>query len=222
MKNKYNKNPSIENKISYKKQRNQCVKLLKLSKKKFYNNLNPKFITDNKKFWKCIKPLFSDKQRNNHNITLVSGEQIITNDGVIAQTIALELALEVLNIKGPSMITSSKNHQKICKISNIIKRYEQHPSLIKTKENVNIAERFSFDRITAREIEAEIKSIDLNKASSSDHVSIQVFTSCSDIVSPFLKDISDTSFTNCEFPRSLKLADISPIHKKDETYKKEN
>ena len=50
--------PLIENINSYKKQRNHCVKLLKLSKKKLYNNLKPKFITDTKKFWKCIKPLF--------------------------------------------------------------------------------------------------------------------------------------------------------------------
>ena len=120
------------------------------------------------------------------------------------------------------MITSSKNHKEICKISAVVKKYEQHPRIIKIKENVNIAEKFSFDSITAREIEAEIKSIDINKASSSDDVPISVLTSCSDIVSPFLKDISDTPFSNCESPRSLKLADISPIHKKDETYKKEN
>ena len=70
-----------------KKQRNHCVKLLKLSKKKFYNNRSPNFISDNKKFWKCLKPLFSDKQRNNNNITLVDKEQIVTNDEEIAQTL---------------------------------------------------------------------------------------------------------------------------------------
>ena len=123
LKNKYNKNPSIENKNAYNKQRTHCIKLLKLSKKKFYINLNLKFITDNKKFWKCIKPLFSDKQRNNHNITLVSGEQIITNDEEIAQTMNVHFtnALEVLNIKGPFMIPSSKNHQEI---SAIVKIYD--------------------------------------------------------------------------------------------------
>ena len=103
-------------------------------------------------------------------------------------------AVEVLNIKGPSMITSSKNHQEICKIPAIVKKYEQHPSIIKIKENVNIAEKFSFDSITAREIEDEIESIDINKANSSDDVPIKVLACYSDIVSPFLKDISDTSF----------------------------
>ena len=97
--------------------------MLKLLKKKFYNNLSPNFISDNKKFWKCIKPLSSDKQRNNNNITLVDKEQIINNDEETAQTLTDHFtnALEMLNIKGPSMITSSNNHQEICKISNIVK-----------------------------------------------------------------------------------------------------
>ena len=58
LESKYNKNPSTENINSYKKQRNHCVKLLKLSKKKFYNNLNPNFITDNKNlFFKINKEI---------------------------------------------------------------------------------------------------------------------------------------------------------------------
>ena len=100
------------------------LKLLKLSKKKFYNNLYPKIITDTKNFRKCWEPLFSDKQINNHNITLVSGEQILTNDEEITQPMndRCTKALEVLDIKGPSMFTSSKNHQEIYKISAIVKK----------------------------------------------------------------------------------------------------
>ena len=48
---------------NYKKQRNYCVKLLKTEKKNYYNNLDTKVFTDNKQFWKSIKPLFSDKQK---------------------------------------------------------------------------------------------------------------------------------------------------------------
>ena len=34
-----------------------CVK-----KKRFFNNLNPSFVNDNKLFWKTIKPFFSNKE----------------------------------------------------------------------------------------------------------------------------------------------------------------
>ena len=39
LKNRYNKNPTEQNKINYKKQRNFCVNLLRREKKKYYNNL---------------------------------------------------------------------------------------------------------------------------------------------------------------------------------------
>ena len=45
--NKCRKYNSAENLFAYKRQRNLCVKLLRKSKKDFYNNLNVKRITDN-------------------------------------------------------------------------------------------------------------------------------------------------------------------------------
>ena len=40
LKNRYNKNPTEENRIAYKKHRNFCVSLLKKEKKKYNNNLD--------------------------------------------------------------------------------------------------------------------------------------------------------------------------------------
>ena len=62
LKNKFNKKPSRENEILYKRQRNFCVSLLKKEKRNYYNNLDLKIFDDNKTFWqRIIKPLFSDK-----------------------------------------------------------------------------------------------------------------------------------------------------------------
>ena len=67
LKNKYNKFPTEENKRLYKKQRNYCTNLTKKVKKDYYNNLDLNIFKDNKTFWKRIKPLFSDKQKNLQN-----------------------------------------------------------------------------------------------------------------------------------------------------------
>ena len=48
--NKFRKDNSAGNLFAYKKQRNFCVKLLRKSKKNFFNNLNVKKITDNRNF----------------------------------------------------------------------------------------------------------------------------------------------------------------------------
>ena len=52
-------------------------------KKKFH--LNTKSVTDNKLFWKVIKPTFSDKAVSNINITLVENEEIISDENRICQ-----------------------------------------------------------------------------------------------------------------------------------------
>ena len=59
--NKLRKFKCPENQLTYIRQRNYPVKLLKRSKKNFYNNINMKKVTDNKHFWKTIKPNFTDK-----------------------------------------------------------------------------------------------------------------------------------------------------------------
>ena len=61
LKNKFNKNSSAKNWNSYKKQRIFCFKLLRQTKEKYFNNINVKKVSDNKTFWKSVKPFFSNK-----------------------------------------------------------------------------------------------------------------------------------------------------------------
>ena len=61
LKNKLYKNFTRENNRAYKKQRNYCSRLYKKERKKYYENLNVKNITDNKVFWKTVKPFLSEK-----------------------------------------------------------------------------------------------------------------------------------------------------------------
>ena len=83
--NKYLKFPTDINNGAFKKQRNYCVKLFRTEKKKYYN-LDNTSITDNKKFWKTIKPVFSDKRIGQQKIVLVENDDIISNDDKLANT----------------------------------------------------------------------------------------------------------------------------------------
>ena len=47
LKNKFNKNSSAKNWNSYKKQRNFCLKLLRQTKEKYFNNINVKKVSFN-------------------------------------------------------------------------------------------------------------------------------------------------------------------------------
>ena len=57
MQDKYFKNRSCETFNAYTHQRNFCRRLYKRENKKYFNSLNLNRITDNKVFWKTVKPL---------------------------------------------------------------------------------------------------------------------------------------------------------------------
>ena len=83
---KCHKIKSIEDYNNYKKQRNFCSKLYKKERKRFYDNLDITNTTDNKKFWKTVKPLLSDKARcRSSKINLVVNDEILSTDKEIAE-----------------------------------------------------------------------------------------------------------------------------------------
>ena len=64
------KERNAKNLSNYKQQQNYCSNLLKESKTRHFNNLNVKGVTENKPFWKTIKPFFADKTKISNNIIL--------------------------------------------------------------------------------------------------------------------------------------------------------
>ena len=89
------KKRSEQNRLSYVKQRNYCVSLLRKTEKDYYANLNVKDILNNKQFWRAIKPLFSNKTKSNAKITFVEDETVTTQD---------EQNAELLNIFFPKAV----------------------------------------------------------------------------------------------------------------------
>ena len=107
LKNKFNKNSTEENKILYKKQSNYCVHLFKRQKKSYYNNLDLKIFEDNKKFWQCIKPLFSDKKNIlQRNIMILDKGEIITDDAEVAEKL-INFFIEAVESLDTETFTSS-------------------------------------------------------------------------------------------------------------------
>ena len=83
--NRYRKDESAGNQFAYER---LCVKLLRKSKKVFYNNLNVKIIdnrNDIRKFRQTIKLNFTDKTLKDERISLVDGHQVTTEEKNIAK-----------------------------------------------------------------------------------------------------------------------------------------
>ena len=85
LRNRLSRHNTSENWNAFTKQRNRCVKILRQAKTSYYGNLDLNFVTDNKKFWKTVKPLFTDTVQTSSSITLIENEKFITNDSEIAE-----------------------------------------------------------------------------------------------------------------------------------------
>ena len=53
-------------------------------KKNIFSNINVKSISDDKKFWKTIKPFFSNKGLNTNNMMLVEDNEMLREEKIIA------------------------------------------------------------------------------------------------------------------------------------------
>ena len=83
--NRYRKEKTKGTRSAYKRQINICVKLLRKTKKEFYNNLNVKYITKNKRFWKTVKPSFTDKNLKDERITLVENNKVVSDESELVE-----------------------------------------------------------------------------------------------------------------------------------------
>ena len=69
--------------LVYKRQRSFCTTLIKKTKKNFNNNVNK--ITDNKSFWKTVKPSFTEKTLKGEKIVLVENDTTFSEESEVAE-----------------------------------------------------------------------------------------------------------------------------------------
>ena len=223
LRNKFFRCRSDENKKAYNEQRNRCVKLVRNAKNAHYSNLNIKDVTDNKKFWKTVKPLFSEKVNTKENITLVDNNNIISSD--------IEVAEKLNSFFGNVVKELNINIKEdlLCNVSNIndpveraIQKYKNHPSIQMIKDKFGYNKTFSFDFVSSDTIFKEIVSLDTNKATHSNDIPTKLIKTNADLFSIFVSNAYNESVTSCIFLSHLKLADITPAHKRNSKLEKSN
>ena len=162
---KYFKNKSENNYLAFKKQRNFCSKLYKKERKKYYNSLDIKNITDKKQFWKTIKPFLSEKSKVTSKIKLKDKNKIISNDDKVAEEFStfFENVVKTLNIKPRNFSLGNTTHLSD-PVEITIKKFENHPSVQVIRENINLNQEFFFKEVEVDEILKEIRNLDSNKS----------------------------------------------------------
>ena len=198
------------------KQRNYCTRLYKRERKRFYSDLNLKNITDNKKFWKTMKPLFGDKGVTKENIVLVNNEEVISEDTEVAQTFSnfFEKTVDTLGIVENKLLLNNCMENNKKGVEKAIEMFQTHPSIISIKKNVEIHSEFYFSIIAAEDIRKEIENLDPKKIGTFMDIPVKPLRQmCEVVCEPLAKIWNEEVIRNKTFPSKLKLADITPIFK---------
>ena len=129
----------------------------------------------------------------------------------------------MLNIEAYGSTTPNNdkaNEQKT--IENIIAKFKDHPSITKIKENIQITNKFSFIPTNNITTIQEIFKLNKNKPTTENDIPAKILVENAVPCAPILTQIYNDSLTNKNFPSSLKKADMTPGHKKEEKTFKEN
>ena len=227
LKNRSQKHPTDENIEKFKKQRNFCVSLLRKVKREFYNNLDTKIMSDSKMFWSLVKPHFTGKSKQKTEINLIEKNEIVTNEEEVAEIMNNNFIDAVINLEIKKSIyvenrpaTNANTVEQ--KIDMILDDYKSHPSIVMINNKVRVTTKFKFRETTAEKIYKRILSLNSKKATPDDDVSVDVLKCTADIIDSRLADIMNCNFADNIFPASLKIQNVTPLHKDDDRSLKKN
>ena len=130
-------------------------------------------MTENRNFWKTVKPFLTDKTNKTSRITLIEEERVISQDHLIAKTINeyfINIPIKNMpkNQKYESFDSSEGNP-----VSSIIKKYQNHQSIKLTKTK-NKFKTFRFSETNTDEIKKFIEKLDPKKASQKSDMSTNI------------------------------------------------
>ena len=87
---------------NYRKQRNDCVKLVRKSKRDYCSSLNRKKVCGNNRFWNVVKPCLSKKIITNENVIPFEGDEIINSNKEIATVVNTFFSNIMKNLEVPT------------------------------------------------------------------------------------------------------------------------
>ena len=212
---KYRKQPTDINYNRYRKQNSFCSKLYK-KRKKYYSNLDLKQLADNKNFWQNMKPFLSDKNKAAEKITLVSDDEIFSNDLEIAEKFNefFKNAVNNLNFSSNKDLLVSTTHLSD-PVQIAIGKYKNHPSIFTIQNNVTIDQSFYFQMASTDTTYKQISLLNSKKNGTHGGTPLKCLKLAVNESDPIITNIwNEEVISSSTFPESLNLAVATPAYKK--------
>ena len=196
--------------------RNKVVSLNRCSIKKYFDEKCNGSNTSSS-FFKTISPYISDnKLKNGRTIILRENDNIVTQSAEVA---------EIFNTYYMSLAEYEGTPDSLCDLSlnDIITKHLSHPSILLIKRHtVPTTTTFNFDFINEDIMQKYIMKLVSKKAPGYDGIQSKILKLSGVSISAPLSIIFNECITSCCFPSDMKLSEISPVFKKNDSLSKEN
>ena len=107
-------------------------------------------------------------------------------------------------------------------INSNVQNDETHPSVQKIHANLGLNENFEFNPVTNSAFKKCKKKLDPKKSTGADLIPPKIIIAGSESLTVPIPDMANTIINRGKFPESLKLAQVTPIYKKDDTFIEKN
>ena len=96
--------------------------------------------------------------------------------------------------------------------NDIIRKFQNHASIIKAKENHQ--GHFSFSAVEVEDVDREIDSLDASKAIQQNDVPVKIIKATRDLFPEIIMHSFNEGISIARFPDILKNAEVKPVFKK--------
>ena len=165
-----------------------------------------------------LKRYFSNKHaKGDPNIRLIENDETLLKNKKIAVVLNsyFDSVTDPLDLFSWSTQTDNENTDAL---QNILKRFQNHSSLIKIKKLVNNQAKFSYHLVGVHTVKEVIEGLPSNKATAGE-IPFKILKE-SEFTFEYLTSCDNEAISFGKFPDSLELSEKVPVHKKkDPTYK---
>jgi hypothetical protein len=205
LQNNYFRNRNSKNWEKFRLQRNLVTEL----KRKSVNNY---FIDrcvggcKNKSFWSTIKPFLTNKGSRIQKDTILCEDNSLINNQQNVCEVFNDFFVNVAKNIGNESISIN----------------EEHPSILSIKRNIKNTEEFAFSMVDESFVGKQIDKLCIKKATGRDGISAKLVKLAKPIIVNPVTEIINKGISSSVFPDSLKIAQVTPLHKKNSTLDKSN
>ena len=142
----------------YKDQRNLVVKLNIQAKRQHFMSLQSKTIDNDKKFWKTVKPLFTNKNPMSEKITLIEDGRILSNDVEVAECFNEYFCNITDSLDIDPLFKELQEQMSVEQmVLRAINKYKDHPSVKVINEHVTSnGNTFRFSHVSPNQVMKQI------------------------------------------------------------------